>query len=162
MKKTFCVLMFTYGLLTAPALHATPISSCAADFSSCNIYADDMFLTLPGLAISGDAVVKKGATVVDVFRILNDVVDTGGGTGIGMTAFLFAASLGNLPSPANYTVNAVTIPQGTTVVGGYIETTYDGNGTLYNIFNATTPEPGTFALLALGVALMTLRRRKNT
>jgi hypothetical protein len=160
MKRIFYVVLLMSGLLAAPALRATPISSCAADFSSCNIYEDGMVLTLPGLAISGDVVVVNAkSVVVDVFHIFNDFVDTGGGTGLGGTAFLFAANLHNLPSPANYTSNAVTIPEGTLDVNGYVETTYNGNGTLYNIFT-TAPEPGTLAFLGVGAGLLLLRRKK--
>jgi hypothetical protein len=159
MKRIVYALALLSGLLAAPALRATPISSCASNFSSCNIYEDDIVLSLPGIGISGDVVVMRGLAVLDVFRIFNDFVDTGGGTGLGRTAFLYAADLHNLPDPASYSVNAVTIPIGSTLVAGYIETTYVGNGTDYNIFTAT-PEPGTLGLLGLGGGLLLLRRKR--
>jgi len=159
MKKLSSILLLVCGLTVVAALHASPISSCTANFSSCNVYEDNMTLTLPGLAISGDVIIVSGTTVLDVFQINNDFVDTGGGTGLGMTAFLFAADLHDLPSPANYSVNAITIPVGPPVAGGFFETTYNGNGTAYNIFTPV-PEPGTFALFGVAAGALLLRRRR--
>jgi hypothetical protein len=173
MENIFSRLILISGLLAAPALYATPISSCAPDFSSCNIYEDGMVLNLPGIAISGDVIITEAghpAVVSDVFRIFNDFSDSGGGTGLGTTAFLFSADLANLPNPSTYSVNAVTMPEGATIVsalcpGGIAkpcsETIYNGNGTLYNIFSSAAPEPGTLVLLGLGVGLIFLRQRRS-
>ena len=161
MKQLSFALYLMTGLVVVPVLHADLISSCAPDFSSCNVYEDNMILVLPGLAISGDVIVTNNSTVLDVFRINNNFVDTGGGTGLGTTAFLFAADLNDLPSPSNYSVNAVTVPLGPLVPGGFYETTYNGNGTLYNIFTpifTPVPEPGTLGLLGLAASLLFLRR----
>jgi hypothetical protein len=116
------------GFLAIPA-SAGPITfTCAADFSSCGI-PENVFGQFPSgfLAISGDVIVTEsdGVTVSDVFRIFNDVVDTGGGTGLGTTAFLYSADDSTpLPDPSTYSDNAVFIEEGLNGV-----TVFNGNGT---------------------------------
>src|SRR5947209_972128 len=94
-----------------PSAAAAPTSFCAPNFSSCNIFEDGQPLSLPGLAIAGDVVLldRFTGTTSDVFRVFNDFFDTGGGTGLGVTAFLYSEDLHNLPNPATYSVNAVFI-----------------------------------------------------
>lgn len=159
--KVFCLSLVAV-LSMASALRAGPIpvvptSSCAADFSSCNVY-ENQLTSFPGLAISGDVIIQSGIYTIGVFRIFNDFFDTGGGTGLGFDAFLYSAAFYNIPDPATYSVNAVTIPVGLDQGNGFTETVYNGNGTDYNLF-LVNPEPSTFALLAMGGALLAWRRR---
>ncbi len=148
-----------------PSAHAAPTSFCASDFSSCNIFEDGQSLSLPGLGIAGDVVLidRFTGTTSDVFRIFNDFFDSGGGTGLGVTAFLYSEDLHNLPSPATYSVNAVFINEAFGSGGGTIETDYNGNGTIYKIFSIDdgSPEPSTFILLGTGAALLAWRRRHD-
>jgi hypothetical protein len=154
--------------VVAPRMHAAPVSGCAADFSTCSLVEDGQVLTLPGFAISGDVLIVEpsdNSIVSDVFRIFNDLFDSGGGTGLGTTAFLYSADLGNLPDPSAYSVNAVTIIEGPSIGGGLTQTDYNGNGTIYSIFSsdrgAATPEPSTFALFGLGAITLGWWRRKR-
>ena len=91
----------------------------------------------------------------------NDFVDTGGGTGLGLTALLYSEDLGNLPAPSTYSANAVFINEAFGSGVGTIETDYIGNGTLYQIFSHDdgSPEPSTFALMGIGAAVVVWRRR---
>ena len=149
--------MFLGGLalLSLPATSAPLPAHCAADFSSCAI-PENVMLQLPFLAISGDAIVLESdhTTVSDVFRIFNDLLDTGGGTGLGDLAFLYSSDDGTpLPDPSTYSVNAVTIQEGPSGI-----TNYNGNGTNYVL---GAPEPSTFALLGLGLAAVAGFTRKR-
>ena len=94
------------GLLFA-LLNATPISSCISS-ADCSIFELTQPFVLPFSAFSGDVVLldPSGATS-DVFRIFNDFVNTGGGTGLGRQTFLFSVDEGNLPSPSTLSANAV-------------------------------------------------------
>jgi hypothetical protein len=148
-----------------PSAHAAPASFCASNFSSCNIFEDGQTLSLPGLAIAGDLVLldRFTGTTSDVFRIFNNIFDSGGGTGLGVTAFFYSEDLHNLPNPATYSVNVVFINEAFgSGQGGAIETDYNGNGTLYRIFSIDdgSPEPSTFVLLSTGAALIAWRRRR--
>jgi hypothetical protein len=144
-------LCFAALTFLSSSITAAPVSSCAADFSSCNVY-EGQTLTYPdgGFGYSGDVIVNDPSGItVDVFRIFNDLVDTGGGTGLGSYAFLYGADLGNLPSPSTYSINAVSINRGGAGPAGYYETDYLGNGTLYRLFTPS-PEPSAFVLFGLG------------
>jgi len=150
------------ALLAFPAT-ATPVtSSCLGDFSACSLYdTDPNILSLPGLGIAGDVLVTDTTSnVVAVFRLFNDIVDTGGGTGLGDLAFLYSATFGNLPAPGTYSVNAVTIPLGASTVNGFVETDYNGNGTIYQLFTVA-PEPASVGLLGLGIAALYALGRKR-
>ena len=164
MKDLFSALLFLWAL--APDVHAGPISSCAPDFSSCSIYEDGLPLSFPGLAIAGDVILIdqfNGGGVSDVFRIFNDFFDSGGGTGLGFTAFLYSEDLSNLPDPSTFSVNAVFINEAHNTGAGTIETDFVGNGTLYKIFSQDdgSPEPSTFGLMGIGAALLAWRRRRT-
>jgi hypothetical protein len=163
MKAISTALLVLSGLWIAPNLRAANVSSCAPDFSSCNVFENGQILNLPGLAIAGDVIVGESwnpALVSDVFRIFNDFADTGGGTGLGASAFFYSLDLGNLPDPSTYSVNAVFITEGPSIGGGLSQTNYNGNGTIYRLFSSdAVPEPSTFALLAFGAAMLAWRRR---
>lgn len=148
------------------ALQAAPVSSCNSNDTICQVY-EGQTLTYPSgyFGYSGDLIVQSPlGTTVDVFRIFNDLVDTGGGTGLGQTAFLYAADLNDLPSPSTYSINAVTVLRGPNGAPGFYETDYNGNGTLYRIFTPT-PEPSSWASLSLGIvagALLWTRRMRTS
>jgi hypothetical protein len=135
---------------------ADPPAQCNANFTLCLI-PENVLLSLPFLAISGDVILldAQTSTVSDVFRIFNNVFNTGGGTGLGNMAFLYSSDDSTpLPNPATYSLNAVTImedPSGSTH--------FLGNGTDY-LLNPV-PEPGTFGLLGLGIGLIALFSRKH-
>ena len=145
-KMSFCSFLV---VAASTALQAAPISSCNSDDSVCNVY-EGQFVTFPlgYLGVAGDVIIQSPfGTAVAVFRIFNDFVDTGGGTGLGVDGFLYAADLHDLPNPSTYSLNAATILRGTTGIPGFYETDYtNGQGTVYQLFT-TSPEPSGFGLL---------------
>jgi hypothetical protein len=161
---------FLFLCAMAPMIQAASISvgtsSCAPDFSACSIYESTPILRFPGggIAISGDVVLvdRFSGGVSDVFRIANDFVDTGSGTGLGSFATLFSDDLHNLPAPATYSANVIFLNESFGNGVGQIATVYNGNGTLYSIFSIDdgAPEPSTFALMGLGAIGLLWRRRK--
>jgi hypothetical protein len=143
------------------------VSGCSTNFSGCNVYENSK-LTFPfRCGIAGDVILQEpNGSVSDVFRIFNDFVDTGGGTGLGLTAFLYSLDDGNLPSPATYSRNAVFFPESQVVVNGLTETDFTGNGTLYRLFSAPAPvpEPSGWALLGtvtVAAGGLARKRRRN-
>jgi|SRR5579872_847876 len=133
-------------LLSVPAA-ASPIAQCNASLTSCSI-PENILLQLPFTAFAGDAVLTDpgGSTVSDVFRIFNNIVNTGGGTGLGNMVFLYSSDDTTLPSPSTYSANRVFITEDPSGVTSYV-----GNGTDYLL---GVPEPQTFELLGLAVAAM--------
>jgi hypothetical protein len=155
------VVVAAFTLLSLPAMAdgVPPTSSCIG-FVECSIFGGQI-TPLGFLAISGDVIVDSpdGSTVDGVYRIFNDFLDTGGGTGLGVTAELFDPAFDTLPDPSTYSFNFVTITLFESVAGvdkvpvtGFIETDFLGNGTLYRLY--TAPEPATWELL--GVTLLLL------
>jgi hypothetical protein len=88
-----------------------------------------------------------------VFRIFNNLVDTGLGTGIGDMFFLYSADESALPSPSTYSANAVTLPESPSGITPYL-----GNGTLYLL---GVPEPGTLGLFSLAAVAMAVLARHH-
>jgi hypothetical protein len=141
------------GLLGVLSLMAAPVS--AIPIASCTgfvcVIPENVLMQFPvsfGFAISGDVVVTEanGVTVSDLFRIFNDVVNTGGGTGLGTTFFLYSSDDSTpLPSPSTYSSNVTFIKEGP---GG--TTIYSANG---DTFILNTPEPATFGMLGIGLAI---------
>jgi len=166
MKTTVMATMLSLtALALVPGAYAGPISSCAPDMSSCQVFEGSLLNPAPGaFFVSGDVLLIDQWTgqVSDVFRIFNDLFDTGGGTGLGVTALLYSEDLGNLPDPSTYSVNAVSIYESYGSGGGPIETDYYGNGTIYQIFSTDdgSPEPSTWVLMGTGAALLAWRRRR--
>jgi hypothetical protein len=162
MKRLLPFALAAFALYMAPALFAGPVippSSCAPDFSVCQVYEDQVTDFGGFIASAGDVIVTSGINTIGVFRIFNDVVDFGGGTGYGDFGFLYSAMFYNLPDPSTYSVNAVTVPLGPQLPGGFNETVYIGAfGTEFDIFTAS-PEPASFGLLAAGVVALLARRR---
>src|SRR5207302_6245982 len=110
---------------------------CNASFTACAI-PENILLELPFLAISGDVVVQEPTSteVSDVFRIFNNLVNTGDGTGLGNLAFLYSLDDSTpLPDPSTYSVNAITINESATGTASF-----NGNGTIYT---HNVPEPPT-------------------
>src|SRR5579864_3534013 len=133
-------------LLSVPAT-ASPIASCNVNFTSCGI-PENILLQLPFTAIAGDAVLTEpnSPMVSDVFRIFNNIINTGGGTGLGNMVFLYSSDDTTLPAPSTYSANAVFKTENPSGV-----TSYMGNGTNYLL---GVPEPQTFELLSLAFGAM--------
>lgn len=162
-------------LYSLPTLaDALPAEGCNASFTIC-VAIEGQTLVYPGCCgISGDVLLTNdgtlGGTLDALFRINNDLIDTGGGTGLGLTAFLFGSADGSAAMP--FSVNDISIvfgvDNGTGVpllnVPGYVETEFIGNGTMYELF--TTPEPASWemlgiTLLALGGLAMARKRQSQ-
>jgi len=143
-----------------------PTSFCAADFSVCSVFEDQDVLFPDGfIASAGDVVIENGNTTVAVFRVFDDVFDSGGGTGFGDFSFVFSAAFGNLPDPNTYSVNSVFVPLGPDQGNGFDETQYIGAfGTEFDIFTTVpgaAPEPSTVGFLFLGGVLLACRRSSS-
>jgi hypothetical protein len=130
---------------------------------SCDI-SEGAIVQLPFVAISGDVVLLEAdhSTVSDVFRIFNDLVDFGAGTGLGTKAFLYSDDQNNLPDPATYSANVIFISEAPGAETDFI----GNNGTTYHLFSGVSavPEPSTWAMMILGFAgigFMTYRRRSK-
>jgi hypothetical protein len=111
-------------LLSVPAA-AVQLASCDPNFLSC-VIPENIVLQLPFTAIAGDVVLTEpnSTTVSDVFRISNNLINTGGGTGLGNMAFLFSTPENTLPAPSTYSANVVFLAADPPA-------TYVGNGTNY-------------------------------
>jgi hypothetical protein len=148
-------LVLVMGLLVLVALPcaADQLAVCAPDFSTCSI-PENVVLDLPFPAVAGDVVLFEPdlTTVSDVFRIFNNLFDSGNGTGVGDIAFLYSSDENTpLPDPSTYSANAVSILETDPV------TVYFGNGTNYFL---GAPEPSSFWLLGAGlIALAGLKRK---
>ena len=124
-------------LLASPAAStAQTVAQCTSTGSDCAI-PEQVPLQFPTgfLAISGDAVLAPTlesnlAAISDVFHINNDLFDSGLGTGLGLSCFLFSGNILTLPSPSTYTANAVEIRENPE---GHGDTQYFGNGTDYHL-----------------------------
>ena len=98
--------------LTASIAHSQPVAQCTPTFSACAI-PENILLQFPFLAVSGDVAVVPNvnanlAATSDVFRIFNNFVDTGLGTGLGFLAFLYSGHNELLP-PSTYSSNFVEV-----------------------------------------------------
>jgi hypothetical protein len=135
-------------LVSVPAA-AAPIASCNANFTVCGI-PENLLLQLPFGAIAGDVVLTdpNNNTVSDVFRIFNNLIDTGAGTGLGNLVFLYSSDDTALPAPATYSANVVFLAENPSGITSYL-----GNGTTYLL---GVPEPRTIGLLSLAAAMTLL------
>ncbi len=124
-------------LLVIPIVFAgqpgEPAVQCTPTFSDCAI-PENVALQFPFLAISGDVAVAPSVhadlnAVRDVFRINNNFIDTGAGTGIGFTGALFSGEH-VVPAVSSYSANAVEIRENPQ---GHGDTLYFGNGTNYHL-----------------------------
>lgn len=141
------------ALLSTSAAGAT-MASCNTNFTACSI-PENILLQLPGSAISGDVVLTdpNSTTVSDVFRIFNNLANTGRGTGLGNMVFLYSADDIALPAPSTYSANVAFISESPS---GF--THFVGNGTDYLL---GVPEPKTFWLAILGLALIAVLPRRQ-
>ena len=108
---------------------------CNQSFTACGPIPEDVPAKFPRgfLAIAGDvallpAVYSDLHAVSDVFHLENNLLDTGLGTGLGNSGFLFSGHFGTLPNPSTYSANAVGIRENPEGLG---DTQYLGNGTDY-------------------------------
>ena len=136
----------------AAPIAATSVANCNASFTVCGI-PENIPLQLPFVAFAGDVVLTDpgGSAVSDVFRIFNNVVNTGKGTGLGNMVFLYSSDDTTLPDPLTYSANVVFITENPSGVTSYL-----GNGTDYLL---AVPESGTFELFVLAAAMAVLTRR---
>src|SRR5262245_29766819 len=86
----------TFPALPIAQTPGDPVANCNPSFTACSI-PEDVQLTFPRgfLAISGDVAVAPSLNsnlraFSDVFRVQNNLFDTGLGTGLGNAAFLFS------------------------------------------------------------------------
>ena len=133
----FVLLFSLIAFYASLALASTP-ASCKPDFSACSI-PENVLLQLPFLAFAGDVVVQDpNSNVSDVFRIFNDVVDTGAGTGLGGTAILLSGDDANRENGSalgdHHSANAVFLQE---AASG--PTSYLGNGTNYVLDTSAVP-----------------------
>ena len=142
------VLLFSLIVYSASArttaLASTP-AICKPDFTACSI-PENVLLQLPFLAIAGDVVVQDpNGNVSDVFRIFNNFVDTGAGTGLGDLAILVSgddAKRDDDDSPLGHrrpSANAVVLAE---AASG--STSYFGNGTNYVLDTSAVPTSLTY------------------
>src|SRR5260370_24056796 len=111
--RTLLRFVLCSSLIACPASTALAAdrATCSADFTSCSI-PENIFLQLPFVGFAGDVIIEdpNSTSVTDVFRIFNNIVDTGEGTGLGDLAILYSADDNNqLPDPSTYSANAVVI-----------------------------------------------------
>ena len=154
-RLAFAALCFSVVSFLAVPASGAQIAACTPSFSACQI-PENILLQLPFGAIAGDVILTEPGltTVSDVFRIFNNIIDTGAGTGLGNMVFLYSADDSTpLPNPSTYSANAVSILEDPS---GF--THYLGNGTDY-LLNA--PEPSTFGFLGLSMVAVVLQSRKR-
>jgi hypothetical protein len=155
----FLQLVCVAGIFSATA-HAALLANCDINITHCSI-SENVLQMYPfsAFGIAGDTVVLEADhnTVSDVFRIFNDLVDTGSGTGLGTTMFLFSADDSTpLPAPATYSANVQFAQEGANGI-----TVFTSNGTTYLL---GAPEPTTFVMLGGGLAItvgLAQRRRSR-
>ena len=82
----------------------------------------------------------------------------------GTPEFSFIVELGNIDSDDNWTTVATSAAAAYSSLGDYIHETFDMNPGQTFVWNPTSftavPEPGSGILLAMGVAVLALRRRR--
>lgn len=131
------------------------LSSPICNAATCDLLEGHLTM-LPFIAFAGDVILlDEDGSTSDVVRFFNNVLNTGGGTGLGNQVQVYSRidvgpdySVGvdlGLPNPP-FSVNAVSI----TEAGVGSATVYDGNGTLYNIYS-DVPEPSDIVLLSTGL-----------
>jgi len=173
LNRSYCVLLVLAAPLSAtsipgslvpnPPATALSLGSPVCNPATCDVL-EGKLLNLPFIAVAGDVVLNDpDGTVSDVVRFFNNVLDTGGGTGLSSQVEIFSKvdagpdiSVGpdlGLPDPSTYSVNVVMIPEAP--VG--MPTVYNGNGILYS-FYSDVPEPSTALYAAAGLLLSTACR----
>ena len=139
---------------TIPIDAIDPLANCNANFTVCGV-PENILLQLPFTAFAGDVVLTdpNSSAVSDVFRIFNNLVNTGLGTGLGNMVFLYSSDDTTLPAPSTYSANAAFIMENPSGITSYL-----GNGTNYLL---AVPEPQTFGFLSLAAAAMAVLARRR-
>src|SRR5215472_1107766 len=134
-KITRLVLCVATGVCFSTSAFAVTPAPCNASFTACSIVENEP-LQLPFFAIAGDVVVRdpSASAVSDLFRISNNVLDTGNGTGLGNMVFLYSVDESALPDPSTYSANAIFIEEAATT-----DTTVLLNGTVYTLDTLAVP-----------------------
>ena len=122
---------------------------CAADeLAACNastcFIPENVVIILPFITFAGDVIVLEPdlSAISDVFRIFNNILDTGAGTGLGDVAFLYSADDSTpLPDPSTFSANFAVAVEG---ADGITTFSNSGSGITYSL---NTPEPGSLVLL---------------
>jgi hypothetical protein len=126
------VKLLSLSAFAAGSVFAVDVASCNSTCTVCSVRENVLLQLSSGCeAIAGDVVVQdqSSSNVSDVFRVFNNIVDTGAGTGFGNLVILYSANDSTpLPAPSTYSANFVTIKEAAS--GG---TSYTGNGTTYNL-----------------------------
>lgn len=144
---------FAGVLLLSVVTAAAPIANCNASLTVCAI-PENVLLQLPFEAFAGDVVLTEpNGTASDVFRIFNNVINTGAGTGLGDMAFLYSSDDATLPATSTYSANVVFLAENPSGVTSFV-----GNGTDYLL---GAPEPKTFGLLSSAIALLVVLARRR-
>jgi hypothetical protein len=154
-------------MVALPAFPASiPQSSCDQITGECNVYEGSLFQDPSFTFFAGDVVLldANGASS-DVLRFYNNLIDTGGGTGLGDGFLEFATPGNHSPDALNLSVNAAFISK-SPAVGGVSVTDYVGStGFLFHIYSSEVPEASAVALIGSGLALLALspmtRKRKG-
>ncbi len=135
------------GLLSFPCF-ADVLANCTPNFSTCDI-PENVVVDLPFATFAGDVIVLEPdlSAISDVFRIFNDILDTGAGTGVGDQAFLFSSD-DSTPLPSTFSANAVVIVEGPNGIASY---TSSGTGITYIL---GTPEPASWVLVGISLVVL--------
>jgi hypothetical protein len=134
-----------FALLSAviawpPLVRAADVAACDATCSVCSI-PQNVVLQLPAACLlSGGDVIIQGANPSNatyLFRAFNNLVDTGGGTGLSRSVILYGSNDNTpLPDPSTYSLNSVTIQASASGPTFYFG---PGSGTSYYLDTATVP-----------------------
>jgi hypothetical protein len=129
----FAMLLSLVAFQTSSA-RGQNVANCNAAGTICFI-GENVVLQLPFVAIAGDVIIPEPNSngVSDVFRILNNVVDTGLGTGLGNQAVLFSKD-DSMPLPTTFSANAATMKESATGPTAFL-----GNGTTYTLETEASP-----------------------
>jgi hypothetical protein len=89
------------------------VAVCDSICTVCPI-RESVVLQLPSAcqAAAGDVIIQGAnpTNATDLFRVFNNLVDTGGGTGLGNRVILYSSDDNTpLPDPSTYSLNSVTI-----------------------------------------------------
>src|SRR5215469_4193065 len=126
------VMLLSMIVISSSSMWAVDLASCNSTCTVCSVRENVLLqLTSGCTAIAGDVIVQdaNSTNVSDVFRVFNNIVDTGAGTGFGNLVILYSADDSTpLPNPSTYSANAVIIKE-----AGGGATSYFGNGTTYNL-----------------------------
>ena len=129
------VLSLVFPVSSAAQSSSAVAVPCNQFFAACGPIPEEVPVKFPRgfLAVAGDVALLPTVSsdlhaVSDVFHLENNLLDTGLGTGLGNSGFLFSGHFGTLPNPSTYSANAVGFRENPEGLG---DTQYLGNGTDY-------------------------------